>query len=271
MSTPLGNTLRIIPSGKCTMNEAVCRQPHLIRNNTMPRSLLFIVSSTKKRKHYAAPAEIHTYSLSSVGYDLNMRLTKLLAMLPAKLVDPKAPPAKFDAWLNLSHRENASVLMIVRANAIAKKKKNQCKRLFCPTSRKDKKLTNKRQPQKLQPYNRQNRHQNPPHRLHVQRQPEEAAVRRVDLPRARLQALKHPLRLARLRVDLVPPPQADQPPARNVLEVVEIRGQQQNRNDEDHDPKKLFFSDISRLKQTRTKEVQDCYTHMLLMTHNPKK
>lgn len=49
-----------------------------------------------------------------------MRLTKLLARLVAKLVDPKAPPAKLLAWLNLSHRENASVLMIVRANAIAR-------------------------------------------------------------------------------------------------------------------------------------------------------
>lgn len=49
-----------------------------------------------------------------------MRLTKLLARLVARFVDPKAPPAKLLAWLNLSHRENARVLMMVRANAIAR-------------------------------------------------------------------------------------------------------------------------------------------------------
>lgn len=122
MSTPLGNTLRIIPSGKCTMNEAVCRL--LSFKPVMPcRAVFFLIVSSTKKENNMPLLHIfpHTLSLSFLGYDLNMRLTKLLAMLPAKLVEPKAPPAKFDAWLNLSHRENASVLMMVRANAIARK------------------------------------------------------------------------------------------------------------------------------------------------------
>lgn len=110
-----------------------------------------------------------------------------------------------------------------------------------------KKLTNKRQPQKLEPDNGQNRHQDPPHRLDVQRQPEEPAVRRIDLPRAGLQALKHPLRLARRRVDLVPPPQPDEAPPGNVLEVVEVGRQEENGDDEDHDP--IFLVHISLLKK----------------------
>lgn len=42
-----------------------------------------------------------------------------LAMLPAIPVAEKAPPAMLDAWLNLSHRENAREFVIVRANAMA--------------------------------------------------------------------------------------------------------------------------------------------------------
>jgi hypothetical protein len=46
------------------------------------------------------------------------RPTMLLAMLPAKLVLPNALPAKLDAWLNLSHLENARVFMTVKTNAM---------------------------------------------------------------------------------------------------------------------------------------------------------
>ena len=41
------------------------------------------------------------------------------AMLPARLPPEKADPARFDAWLNLSQRENASVFIIVRISAMA--------------------------------------------------------------------------------------------------------------------------------------------------------
>lgn len=42
----------------------------------------------------------------------------LLAMLPAKFVVPRALPARLEAWLNLSHREKASVFIIVSTRAI---------------------------------------------------------------------------------------------------------------------------------------------------------
>ncbi len=44
----------------------------------------------------------------------------LVAMLPAMLLLLKADPARFDAWLNLSHREKARVLVIVKTRAIAR-------------------------------------------------------------------------------------------------------------------------------------------------------
>lgn len=41
-----------------------------------------------------------------------------LAMFPANPVVEKAVPAMLDAWLNLSHREKASELVMVKAMAI---------------------------------------------------------------------------------------------------------------------------------------------------------
>lgn len=41
------------------------------------------------------------------------------ARLPARLPPEKAEPARFDAWLNLSQREKASVFMTVRMSAMA--------------------------------------------------------------------------------------------------------------------------------------------------------
>lgn len=45
--------------------------------------------------------------------------TMPLAMLPARPVVEKALPAMLDAWLNLSQREKARELVMVRAIAIA--------------------------------------------------------------------------------------------------------------------------------------------------------
>ena len=47
--------------------------------------------------------------------------------------------------------------------------------------------------------------------------------------------LEDPVRLARRRVDFVPPAQADEAAAGDVLEVVEIDGEEQEREDEDED------------------------------------
>lgn len=44
--------------------------------------------------------------------------TILLAILPARFPDPSADPARFDAWLNLSHLENAKLFVIVKTSAI---------------------------------------------------------------------------------------------------------------------------------------------------------
>ncbi len=50
--------------------------------------------------------------------------TMLLAMFPAMLLLLKAVPARFDAWLNLSHREKARVLVMVKTSAIARRRKH---------------------------------------------------------------------------------------------------------------------------------------------------
>lgn len=48
----------------------------------------------------------------------NQRPTILLAMLPARLLVPKALPARLEAWLNLSQREKARVFIMVRTRAM---------------------------------------------------------------------------------------------------------------------------------------------------------
>lgn len=56
---------------------------------------------------------------------LNILPTMPLAMFPASPVVEKAVPAMLDAWLNLSHREKARELVMVRTIAIATKKNGQ--------------------------------------------------------------------------------------------------------------------------------------------------
>ncbi|EFW99444.1 transcription factor [Grosmannia clavigera kw1407] len=68
--------------------------------------------------------------------------------------------------------------------------------------------------------------------------PEEAAVGGVvDAARCRVAALKDPVAVARLRVNLIPPAKADETAAGNVLEVVEVGSQQENGDDEDENPR----------------------------------
>ena len=50
---------------------------------------------------------------------LNILPIILVAMLPARLPEDNALPAMFEAWLNLSQRENARELVTVRTSAIA--------------------------------------------------------------------------------------------------------------------------------------------------------
>lgn len=161
----------------------------------------------------------------------------LVAMLPARLPPPKAEPARFDAWLNLSHLEKARVFMMVKTRAMTVKAPiSATVTIVALGFHRTYKLTDKRQPQELQPDERQDGHDDPQDGLDVQREPEEAAVGGVDDLCARVAALEHPLGLARGRVDLVPPAEADEAAAGDVLEVVEVGGEEEDGDDEDHDP-----------------------------------
>lgn len=96
-------------------------------------------------------------------------------------------------------------------------------------------LTHERQPNEHKPHQGQNRQRDPEQGLDVVGQPEEAAVGGVDLLGAGLAALEHPLGVARRRVHLVPPAQAHEAPAGDVLEVIEVGGEEEDRDDEDED------------------------------------
>ena len=97
------------------------------------------------------------------------------------------------------------------------------------------KPTNKRQPDKLESQDSQERKGDPETRLGVHGDPEEAAVGGADDLGARLATLKDPVRVARRGIHLIPPAQADQPAPGNVLEVVEVGGEQEDGDDEDQD------------------------------------
>lgn len=164
-----------------------------------------------------------------------------------------------DAWLNLSHREKASELVIVRAIAItartwsashpASQSVPPFSATFSDFTRKEGEaggrgggggrettgLTDERQPDEHEAHQGQHGQGDPQQRLGVVGEPEEAAVGRVDGLCAGLAALKHPLGVARRGVHLVPPAQPDQPAAGDVLDVVEVGGEQEDRDDEDED------------------------------------
>jgi hypothetical protein len=96
-------------------------------------------------------------------------------------------------------------------------------------------LTNQRQPNELEPNQRKDGQDNPEHRLRIQSQPKEALVCRILLPALWIRRLKHPAPITRGAINLVPPAQSDQAPSSNVLEVVEVDGEEQDGDDEDED------------------------------------
>jgi hypothetical protein len=113
---------------------------------------------------------------------------------------------------------------------------NHCRRVSSPCSASclvTLQHTNQCQPNGLQQC-KKGQH-NPQHGLHIQRHPEEALVRRILLAALGVRGLKHPAPVARRAVHLVPPAQSDQAPAGNVLEVVEVDGEEQDGDDEDED------------------------------------
>lgn len=99
--------------------------------------------------------------------------------------------------------------------------------------------TNQAQPDGiLESHNGENGQADPQSRLRVQRQPEEALVGQVLGSRpagvaAAVLGLKHPMRVPRPGVDFVPPPQPHEAPPRDVLQVVEIGGEEEDGDDED--------------------------------------
>ncbi|TPX11409.1 uncharacterized protein E0L32_007828 [Thyridium curvatum] len=162
-----------------------------------------------------------------------------VAMEPAMLPVEKALPARFEAWLNLSHREKARELVMVRARAIAEGGTVSSSRRPAGVSTSAAHLTNKRQPDELEGDDSYDGERDPQQRLGVDGEPEEARIGGVDGLGPGLAALKDPVRVAGARVDLVPPPQSHEPASGDVLEIVEVGGEEQYRYDKDHDPRGL--------------------------------
>lgn len=97
-------------------------------------------------------------------------------------------------------------------------------------------LTNASQPNHtVQPNNSQNSQSNPQRRSHIETQPEETLVCCGDGAGVRVRGLKNPVRVAGGGVDFVPPAQTDKAAAGDVLEVVKVRGEEEQGEDEDQD------------------------------------
>lgn len=97
-------------------------------------------------------------------------------------------------------------------------------------------LTNQAQPDHIvEPDDRQNRQSDPQRGRQVEAQPEEPLVRRVDGAGVGVRALEDPVRVSGRGVDFVPPAQTDESAAGDVLEVVEVCGEEEEGEDEDED------------------------------------
>lgn len=92
----------------------------------------------------------------------------------------------------------------------------------------------------LKPYNSKNSQPNPQPWLRVQRQPKEALIGQILRTgttgvAAAVLGLEDPVRIARHRVDFIPPPQSHQTPAGDIFEVVEVDREEEDCEDEDKD------------------------------------
>ena len=97
------------------------------------------------------------------------------------------------------------------------------------------KHTNKNQPDKFDPKYSNHGQTNPEERWCVHRHPEEATIRGVDDLRRRIRALKHPMRVPALWINLIPPPKPYQAAAGNVFQVVEVDSKEEDGDNEDED------------------------------------
>ena len=131
-------------------------------------------------------------------------LNNLLTIFPAKFLANPVPIsalfAIFDAWLNLSHLENATVFVIVRINAIAiSAYVSIASSTFSSPFHfsRAQKLTHNNQPDGIQqPHQRQHRQSHPQRRRNVHAQPEESSIRRIDHARPGLSGFKYPVGVA---------------------------------------------------------------------------
>jgi hypothetical protein len=96
-------------------------------------------------------------------------------------------------------------------------------------------LTNQSQPNKLQPNQGENGQHYPQHRLDIKCHPKETFVRSILLPSLWVCRFEDPASIPRGTVDFVPPAQANEASTGDVFEVVEVNGEQEDRDDEDED------------------------------------
>lgn len=95
--------------------------------------------------------------------------------------------------------------------------------------------TNQTQPDKLKAEDSHETQGDPAHRLRVQRKPEEAFVRGVDLSSIWVCTLENPVAVAGLGIDFVPPAQADEASSSDVFQVVKVYCQQDDGDNKDED------------------------------------
>ncbi|RDW73934.1 hypothetical protein BP5796_07376 [Coleophoma crateriformis] len=191
-----------------------------------------------------------------------MRPSSPLARFPAMPPESSALPAIFEACPNLSQREKARVLVMVILRAITRHRGKPPKistphvsfLVSLPLPRLAEELTNKRQPNKHELHQGEDREADPEQGLRVEGKPEEARVGRVDDLGGRVRGFKDPVRVAGLGIDFVPPAQAHEPPAGDVLEVVEVDGEEEDGDDEDEDAARRGWS-AGLLEQKERAEV----------------
>lgn len=137
------------------------------------------------------------------------------------------------------------------------------------------KLTDQTQPDDiLQSDNGQDGQANPQRRSHVQTEPEESLVSGVDGAGVGVGALEDPVGVTRCGVDFVPPAQPDESATGDVLEVVKVRGEEQEVDDEDEDAGRrgtFPVRDIYYNTETLGLVTAQLLTHKSLMKRTPNR
>lgn len=97
-------------------------------------------------------------------------------------------------------------------------------------------LTNQAQPNNTaQSNDGQYRQANPERRRHIQAKPEESLICSRDPTSCWVRGFKYPMRVTTRNVHFVPPTETNQATSRDVFEVIEVRCEEKQRDDEDQD------------------------------------